>query len=82
MDTATFKIKVISPTPFPEKGRLKLEKALQSWFAKPENQGEKQGETQGENKVSVLSLELMDGGTCAKVKITPPTGEMIYDNSF
>lgn len=78
MDIATFKIKVISPTPFPDKLRLKLQKALQSWFVKTENHREKQEE----NKGSVLSFELMDGGTCAEVQITPSTGEMIYDHSF
>uniref|UniRef100_A0A9J8C5U9 E3 ubiquitin-protein ligase n=1 Tax=Cyprinus carpio carpio TaxID=630221 RepID=A0A9J8C5U9_CYPCA len=70
-DTATFKIKVTSPTPFlnSEKGSQKLEKALQSWFAKSENHGEKQAEKQ----VSVLSLKLMNDGTSAEVQITPST---------
>ncbi|XP_058647696.1 E3 ubiquitin-protein ligase DTX3L-like isoform X2 [Onychostoma macrolepis] len=65
-DIAIFKIKVISPALFSEKWRGKLEIALQSWFAKQENHGGKQ--------ISVLSLKLMDGGTCAEVEITPSTG--------
>uniref|UniRef100_A0A8C1T2U1 E3 ubiquitin-protein ligase n=1 Tax=Cyprinus carpio TaxID=7962 RepID=A0A8C1T2U1_CYPCA len=68
-DIATFKIKVINPTPFPERWKLKLQKALQSWFAKSENRGEKQGE----NRVSVLGLTLMNDGTSAEVQITPST---------
>ncbi|XP_026096558.1 E3 ubiquitin-protein ligase DTX3L-like isoform X2 [Carassius auratus] len=63
-DIATFKIKVISPTPFPAKWRCKLEKALQSWFIKLEKIREK--------RASVLSLTLMNDG-CAEVEVTPST---------
>ncbi|XP_052425159.1 uncharacterized protein LOC127968191 isoform X3 [Carassius gibelio] len=63
-DIATFKIKVISPTPFPAKWRCKLEKALQSWFIKLEKKREK--------RASVLSLTLMNDG-CAEVEVTPST---------
>ncbi|XP_059394129.1 E3 ubiquitin-protein ligase DTX3L-like isoform X2 [Carassius carassius] len=63
-DIATFKIKLIGPTPFPAKWRQKLEKALQSWFIKLEKKREK--------RASVLSLTLMNDG-CAEVKVTPST---------
>ncbi|XP_043108279.1 E3 ubiquitin-protein ligase DTX3L-like isoform X2 [Puntigrus tetrazona] len=70
-DTATFNINAVNPERFQEKWGRKLEKALQSWFAKPENEGKKQREKQRQNNVSVLSLELTNGGTSAKVKLTP-----------
>ncbi|XP_050978925.1 E3 ubiquitin-protein ligase DTX3L [Labeo rohita] len=59
LDIAKFKIKVDWTEPFPERWRARLQKALQSWLSRLEG------------KPSVLSLELMEDPSCAKVQMTP-----------
>ncbi|KAK7119913.1 hypothetical protein R3I94_021674 [Phoxinus phoxinus] len=61
-DVAKFMIKVDLREPFPDRWRLTLERALQSWLTKDL-----------EVTASVHFVKLMDDRSCAEVQITPST---------
>lgn len=65
LDVAKCIIKVDWREPFPERWRITLQKALQSWMLKMEE------------RPDVLSLKLKDDPSYAEVQITPSAGDVI-----